>query len=388
MSSSVIFLVLGALAGIAIGFLVGSGRAGRTSSALAAENALLKSQIDASKNGEAEKIRLDESLKGVTEQITLLSRQAREAELKRVEGESTIRTQIEQMRTDNATLARETTKLAGALSNSQTRGKYGETQLEMLLENAGLLESVHFFKQDYRSTDAGISKPDIRIAIPGGSEIFIDSKFPFDRFLDAVGESDLVKRREQMELHAKDLLGHVNALAKRGYSDSSKSPDYVVLFAPFESILSEALAVDPLLLNKSFEKGITIATPTTMLALLRTVGHVFNQSKMAQNAAEITDVASVLIKRIGTVHAKIMALGKSIKSSEKAFNELVASSESQLMAPARKMIKLGVSSSSKLPINAPLDTEIRELKAIDSSNGSGDSDDLDEDIEIEENEEL
>lgn len=376
MSTSVIFLVIGALAGMAIGFLLAKGK----SAALIAENSLLKAQALGAQDGQAEKIRLDESLKNVNESLTNLTRQAREVELKRIEGETAIRTQIDQMKNDNATLARETTKLAGALSNSQTRGKYGETQLEMLLEYAGLTEGVHFAKQDYRVSDAGISKPDIKIALPGGSELFIDSKFPFDRFLEAFAEPDLTKRDEIMQLHAKDLLGHVNALAKRGYSETQSSPDFVVLFAPFESILSEALAVDSQLLNKAFEKGITIATPTTMLALLRTVGHVFNQSKMAQNAMEITDEATLLVKRIGTVHSKIGALGKAIKSSEKAFNELVASSESQLMAPARRMVKLGVNSSNKMLHNPEIDSEVRELKAI--------TNDLEDDVEIEENEAL
>jgi DNA recombination protein RmuC len=372
----VIFLVIGILAGMAIGFLLAKGK----SAAIIAENSLLKAQAAGAQDGQAEKIRLDESLKNVNESLTNLTRQARDVELKRIEGETAIRTQIDQMKNDNATLARETTKLAGALSNSQTRGKYGETQLEMLLEYAGLTEGVHFAKQDYRVSDAGISKPDIKIALPGGSELFIDSKFPFDRFLEAFAEPDLTKRDEIMQLHAKDLLGHVNALAKRGYSETQSSPDFVVLFAPFESILSEALAVDSQLLNKAFEKGITIATPTTMLALLRTVGHVFNQSKMAQNAMEITDEATLLVKRIGTVHTKIGALGKAIKSSEKAFNELVASSESQLMAPARRMVKLGVNSSNKMLHNPEIDSEVRELKAI--------TNDLEDDVEIEENEAL
>ena len=376
MSTSVIFLVIGILAGMAIGFLLAKGK----SAAIIAENSLLKAQAAGAQDGQAEKIRLDESLKNVNESLANLTSQARDVELKRIEGETAIRTQIDQMKNDNATLARETTKLAGALSNSQTRGKYGETQLEMLLEYAGLTEGVHFAKQDYRVSDAGISKPDIKIALPGGSELFIDSKFPFDRFLEAFAEQDLTKRDEIMQLHAKDLLGHVNALAKRGYSETQSSPDFVVLFAPFESILTEALAVDSQLLNKAFEKGITIATPTTMLALLRTVGHVFNQSKMAQNAMEITDEATLLVKRIGTVHSKIGALGKAIKSSEKAFNELVASSESQLMAPARRMVKLGVNSTNKMLHNPEIDSEVRELKAI--------TNDLEDDVEIEENEAL
>ena len=380
--------VIGLLAGVTIGVLYSRARSGNVSSDLAAEvakNKVLTEQLESLRKEENEKVRLDQSLQAVTQTISLLSKQSQDAEVKRVEAESVMKTQIENMRTGYETLLRETTRLAGALSNSQTRGKFGETQLEMILENSGLIEGVHFFKQDYRSKDAEISKPDIRIAIPGGSEIFVDSKFPFDRFLEAIGENEPGARRSLMELHAKDLMGHVNALAKRGYQEGSNSPDYVVLFAPFESILSEALEVDPQILHKSFEKGVTIATPTTMMALLRTVAYVFNQSEMAQNATAITDLAGQLLKRIGVVHNKIAALGKTIKTSERAFNDLVQSAEENMLRPARKMLSLGVPASNKLKTNEQLDDEIREIKPKLAIVNGELFDDLDEE---EENEEL
>lgn len=364
-AATLISALVGVILGVIIGVLYSRSRSIGVQSQLSAEiakSAVLTEQLESLRKEESEKVRLDQSLQAVTQTITTLSKQAQEAEIKRVEAEGIMRTQIENMRTGNETLLRETTRLAGALSNSQTRGKFGETQLEMILENSGLIEGVHFFKQDYRSSDASISKPDIRIAIPGGSEIFIDSKFPFDRFLEGIGEADPLARRAAMEAHAKDLFSHVSALAKRGYSESSKSPDYVVLFAPFESILSEALEVDPQLLHKSFEKGITIATPTTMMALLRTVAYVFNQSEMANNATAITELAGTLLKRIGTVHSKIATLGKSIKTSERAFNDLVQSAEENMLRPARKMLSLGVPATNKLKSNELIDDELREIK--------------------------
>ena len=312
--------------------------------------------------------------------MTQLTTQAQEAEVKRARAESEMRTQIETMRLGNENLLRETTKLAGALSNSQTRGKYGEAQLETLLENAGLLENVHFFKQDYRASGTEISKPDIKISVPGGSEIFIDSKFPFDRFLEAVVEKDPVERARLMALHAKDLLGHVNALAKRGYQESGNSPDYVVLFAPFESILSEALDVEPQLLHKAFEKNVTIATPTTMMALLRTVAYVFSRSDLAKNAQEITDLAGELLKRIGKVHSKIETLGDRIKSTERAFNDLIKSAEENVLKPARKMVKLGAPSSSKLKAIEDVDDEVRLIapKEIEAPDLAAEDIDLDD----------
>ena len=377
-----ILLIIGVGTGLAIGLLIGALRLNTEKGKVA----LLDQKINEMRDEEDRLISLNENLKSVTQSMTALSTQAQEAEVKRTRAESEIRTQIENMKLGNENLLRETTKLAGALSNSQTRGKYGEAQLETLLENAGLLENVHFFKQDYRTTGTDISKPDIKIAVPGGSEIFIDSKFPFDRFLEAVGEKDPAERTRLMQLHAKDLLGHVNALAKRGYQETGNSPDYVVLFAPFESIVSEALDVDPQILHKAFEKNVAIATPTTMLALLRTVAYVFSRSELAKNAASITDLAGELLKRIGKVHDKIETLGDRIKSTERAFNDLIKSAEENVLKPARKMVKLGAPSSNKLRAIEDIDDEVREinpkdmkeLTAPDLFDGEDESDEPDE----------
>ena len=399
--SRVIFGLLGLFIGLAIGYFLAGAAARKKSGAggqsvesltelLAAERTkgeLLTSQLEALRADSDEKVRLDQSLKEVKQTIVTLAAQAQDAEVKRTSAEASIKTTIENMKNGNEHLLRETTKLAGALSNSQSRGKYGEAQLEMILESSGLIEGIHFFKQDTRTSAVATSaRPDIRIAIPGGSEIFIDSKFPFDRFLEAVGEVDPTNRRSLMESHAKDLLGHVNDLAKKGYQNEGNSPDYVVLFAPFESILSEALEVDPNLLNKAFEKGITIATPTTMMALLRTVAYVFSQSDMAKNASAITDLAGELLKRIGRVHTKIAALGKSIKTSERAFNDLVQSSEENMLRPARKMVQLGVPSSGKLSGHDGIEEDVRQIKSKQFE--LGDTSSIDDDLDSNEDEEV
>ena len=373
-------LIIGLVIGLGIGLAIGLIRANSEKGKVA----LLTDQLAKMREEEGRLTTLNEQLKAVTTSMTTLSTQAQDAEIKRARAESEIKTQIENMKVGNENLLRETTKLAGALSNSQTRGKYGEAQLETLLENAGLLENVHFFKQDYRASGTEIAKPDIKIAVPGGSEIFIDSKFPFDRFLDAIGEKDPAERQRLMVLHAKDLLGHVTALAKRGYQATGNSPDYVVLFAPFESIVSEALEVDPQLLHKAFEKNIAIATPTTMLALLRTVAYVFSRSDLAKNAAEITDLAGEFLKRIGKVHSKIETLGDRIKSTERAFNDLIKSAEENVLKPARKMVKLGAPSSSKLKALDDVDDEVRQIAprenpSLELFDGEDESDEGDDD---------
>lgn len=372
-SSIAIFIIISLLIGTAIGFLLGNLRTrSQTSTRIASLEATneaeranvlrLEAQLAARIEEEKSALSLTNAVKNVESKMAELARASHEAELKRVESETSIKTQIEGMRLGAESLLRETTKLAGALSNPQSRGKYGETQLEMLLESSGLQEGIHFFRQDHQVSESGVGKPDIRIAIPGGSEIYIDSKFPFDKFLDAMGEEDPSARGELMKAHAKDLLGHVNALAKRDYQGKGQSPDFVVLFAPFESILVEALIVDPQLHEKAFEKSVAIATPNTMLALLRTVAYVFNRSKLAQSASEIQGLAQELLKRIVKVHGRISTLGDRIKSTEKAFNELVASAEENMLRPARKISAIGSLTTEKMKALADIEEGVREIK--------------------------
>ena len=180
-----------------------------------------------------------------------------------------------------------------------------------------------------------------------------------------------------MAAHAKDLLNHITALAKRGYQNTGTSPDFVVLFAPFESILSEALDADSLLLQKAFAKNVVLATPTTMLALLRTIAYGFSRHDLARNADEIRNLAGELLKRVGKVHERIENLGDKIKGAERAFNELVASAENHLLIPARKMSKLGAPTSNTLTQISEVDSEIRNIRSLaaHSSESGGDFDD-------------
>jgi DNA recombination protein RmuC len=376
---SLIALLIGLALGCALGYLLaqrrkGSGSAGGLTpveaSALNGQIELLQSQ-NKQLQGEGERaIRLDESLKAVNAQMQVLSTQAQDLQLNVTKSNSAMFEQIENMGKQNDSLVRETAKLAGALSKSQTRGQYGEAQLEMLLEGADLKEGIHFERQSYKNSGGEITRPDVKILMPGGTEIFVDSKFPFERFYEGSITEDLVERARLMKAHTEDLVGHINALAKREYQEGGSSPNFVVLFVPFESILSEALQADELLLQKAFAKNVVIATPTTMLALLRTIRYGYDRQDLAQNAEEIRELAGKLLKRIGKVHEKIEVLGERIKSSERAFNDLVATSENHLMVPARKMIKLGAPSTRSIGEIVDIDSEVRQIKssaALESS---------------------
>lgn len=356
-----ISVALGLVVVLALGFGMGwlVGRAQGRQARLQAQ--MLSQQLEETKAEKGSGEKIGAMIEALQTRIKELQSEAARAERDRINSDALIRQQIDGMRTANQSLAAETSKLAGALSNASTRGRYGEMQLETLLDYSGLLLNVHYTKQ---STISDGSRPDVTIKLPGGGEIFVDSKFPFDRFWDAAGSENEEEKRILLTQHSKDLLDHATSLSKRGYHDKNTSPDFVVLFAPVESILSVALDADPRLLDRMFEKNVVVATPTTMLALLRTIGYGYNQQDMAHNAAEIRDLASELLKRVALVHTKLQTLGERIKSTGNAFDDVLATAENNLLVPARNMIKLGVPTTKPLTPIEGLDLNVRQLKAV------------------------
>jgi len=358
--------LIGVFAGITIGYLLSALKFKNSSG----DQALLKdykAQLDAERGKTEGAIKLNAELVAMKESVNKLAQQSNEANRIRTEAEAKLNTTINEMRRASESIFDETKKIAGALSNTQTRGKFGEAQLELLLEGAGLRQGHEYTSQRSTTDSDSTGIPDITVNMPGGSLLFIDSKFPFDRFLDAFATQDQNERDEYLQQHSKDLLKHVEALAKRGYHKSQGSPDFVVLFVPFETLLSEALRLDPMLLEKAFKVGVTIATPTSMMALLRTIGYIFTRNKLAENADEIQKVASTFLKNITLLHTKIVAVGKAISSTSKAYEDLVPTAEKTVLAPARRIHNLGVAGDKdKLAIAYPeAPGAVRELKSAE-----------------------
>jgi DNA recombination protein RmuC len=363
-------LLIGVFAGITIGYLLSALKFKNSSG----DQALLKdykAQLDAERGKTEGAIKLNAELVAMKESVNKLAQQSNEANRIRTEAEAKLNTTINEMRRASESIFDETKKIAGALSNTQTRGKFGEAQLELLLEGAGLRQGHEYTSQRSTTDSDSAGIPDVTVNMPGGSLLFIDSKFPFDRFLDAFATQDQNERDEYLQQHSKDLLKHVEALAKRGYHKSQGSPDFVVLFVPFETLLSEALRLDPMLLEKAFKVGVTIATPTSMMALLRTIGYIFTRNKLAENADEIQKVASTFLKNITLLHTKIVAVGKAISSTSKAYEDLVPTAEKTVLAPARRIHNLGVAGDKdKLAIAYPeAPGAVRELKSAELESG-------------------
>ena len=359
---TLITLIIGLFLGLGLGIWISRMKnTSSSSNSLAQElndvKVLLKASDDRLKAAEAKSendTKIATQMEEMKASVERMRAQSQEAAEKRIASETQLVGTIDEMRKASTTFFDETKKIAGALASSQTRGKFGEAQLQLLLEQAGLREG-HEYDAQRSTTDADSSGiPDITVHMPGGSKLFIDSKFPFDRFLEAFGTEDQAERDELLSLHTKDLLKHVDALSKRGYHKSQGSPDFVVLFLPFETLLAEALRIDPTLLEKAFKVGVTLATPTTTMALLRTVGHIFTRNQLAENADDITKVAATFLKNITLLHSKIVTLGKAINSTSKAYEDLVPTAEKTVLSPARRIHKLGVAGDKeKLAIEYP-----------------------------------
>jgi DNA recombination protein RmuC len=375
-------VIIGLALGILIGFLVKSGRSNSDS----ADNPLikdLKEQLEREKNSTAAATKLTDELETMKKTVEKLTEAAGAADLRRVRAETEITEQVKSMASHNENLVKQTRAIAGALASSQTRGKFGEAHLEKLLESAGLIENEHFTRQaaSEKIGDSG-AIPDVTINMPGGSVIYIDSKFPFQRFYEAFETEDDALRKQLLVEHSKDLLAHIQALSKRNYADRGPSPDFVILYAPIDAIFIEAVKSIPDFLETSFRLGVTIATPTSMMALLRTVGYLFSRNRVAANAEEIQTLAVKFLRDVSSLHDKIVTVGDRLKSTLKAYNDMIPTAETTVLSAAKKMKSLDVSGKplkalpevsenlrileSKLALDAPEDfIEVEEVSDED-----------------------
>jgi len=369
MSSTVVAiltLAIGLALGTALGYFI-AGRRTSSDGASAAEFVSVRAERDLYKTERDNAIagsKLAAEVEAMKSAMEKLQKEAADADRRRIEAESDIRTQVRAMSTHNESLVAQTKAIAGALSNSQTRGKFGEAQLELMLQGAGLRKDIEYTAQR-STTDADSSGiPDITVQMPGGTKLFIDSKFPFDRFIEAYEVEDPTERERLFTEHKKDLFSHVVTLAKRGYHESQDSPDFVILFVPFESLLTEALRVDPLFLENAFKLNVTIATPTSMMALLRTIGNVYSRNAVSHNAENIAKSAALFMKDLTLLHTRIVKVGTAINSLSKAYGELIPTAQTTVKKAAKDILGYGVSGDkAKLAISYPdAPAEVRELK--------------------------
>ena len=354
MTFSTLAVVIICLAvGAALGWLAARVRA-------AADIARLEATVQAARDGEA---RLESSMKALSYEATAQSQEAvaravaplhealrryeeRVAELEhhRVDAYAELREQVRAMGAVSGELRTETKQLGAALRAPQVRGRWGEHQLRRIVEAAGLLEHCDFAEQVSAATDHQGVRPDLLVRLHGGRTVVVDAKAPFDAYLSAMESRDERARAGHLDQHARHLRMHVDALAAKAYWTAFEStPDFVVLFVPADPFLDAALQRDATLMEHAFTRNVVLATPATLIALLRTVAYSWRQEALARNAVAVHGLARELYGRLATLGDHVGKLGTSLSAAVTAYNRAVGSLESRVLVSARKLAEMGVS---------------------------------------------
>jgi DNA recombination protein RmuC len=262
----------------------------------------------------------------------------------RVDAYAELRTEVRQMQSLSSELRTETSQLVAALRAPQVRGRWGEHQLRRIVEAAGLLPNCDFAEQVSASTDKGGVRPDLVVRLTDGRRVVVDAKAPFDAYLTAMEARDERSRDAELDRHAKHLRSHVDALAAKSYWTAfDQSPEFVVLFVPADPFLDAALQRDATLLEHAFSHNVVLATPATLIALLRTVAYSWRQEALARNATVVHALGRDLYARLSTMGDHLAKLGASLGGAVTAYNKAMGSLESRVLVTARRLAELGVS---------------------------------------------
>ena len=310
---------------------------GRIKEATAALTA--KADGDATARAEA----IGKLLDPVAATLQRVEGQLRTVEKEREAAYAGLREQVDAMRTSSDRLKDETKQLVNALRAPQVRGRWGELQLERIVQLAGMVEHCDFSTQVVAQGEDGGLRPDLVVHLAGEKQIVVDAKVPFAAYLEAVESRDPDVHRERLTAHARQLRQHVDALSAKSYwAAFQPSPEFVVLFVPGDPFLESALQVDPALLEHAFSTNVVIATPTTLIALLRTVAYTWRQEALARNAAQVHQLGKELHSRLATMGTHVAKLGRSLDSAVASYNQTVSSLESRVLVTARRFTDLEV----------------------------------------------
>jgi DNA recombination protein RmuC len=291
--------------------------------------------------------------------------QAQALERERRDAFATLRTQIEQLAGGQAQLQRETRSLVTALRRPEVRGRWGELTLRRVVELAGLAEHCDFTEQLQVVGDEGALRPDLVVHLPDERQLVVDAKATLDAYLDALDAPSEEERRAAMGRHAQQVESRVRQLASKSYwSQFEQAPEFTILFLPGDQFLAAALAERPELLENALRQSVIIATPSTLIALLKAVAYGWRQSAVAQNAATIRELGQELYRRLGNFAGHLSQLGQRLGGAVESYNSAVGSLERQVLPQARRFTELGVTSQAPLPPLEPIEQLVRRAGLV------------------------
>jgi DNA recombination protein RmuC len=305
----------------------------------------------------------DATLQPIRESLKQLDEHQRELEKRREGAYASLSRQIESMVSSERQLREETARLSQSLRSPQMRGSWGEVHLRRVVEMAGLMNHCDFFEQRTFEADGKSLRPDLIVRLPGMRQIAVDAKTPLSAYLDASDAGDDMMRKKKLQEHALSLRKHMKDLsAKEYWKQLDPAPEFVILFLPAESFFSAALQADPTLIEVGADQNIIVATPTTLIAILRAVAHGWKQESLSKSAREIARLGEELYERIGVVCDHWNRVGKALNTSVEAYNQSIASLETRVLVSARKLKENG-SFVKELPEPVEIDKLARSIKS-------------------------
>ncbi|MDA8241792.1 MAG: DNA recombination protein RmuC [Nitrospiraceae bacterium] len=309
---------------------------------------------------------MDGMIKPLSETLKRYEEQIRAMEESRHKAYGSLEEQLRSLASTHENLQRETSNLVSALRKPQVRGRWGEMQLRRVAELSGMSMHCDFTEQQSVDTDKGRIRPDMIVHLPMGREIVVDSKVSLEAYLDAIAAQTDEEKKVKLERHAQQVRAHMVKLASKDYwSQFRQSPEFVVLFIPGEVFLSPAVEIDNSLIEDGIEKRVIIATPTTLIALLRAIAYGWRQEQMTKNAEQISMLGKELYDRISTMAKYFGELGSAIEKSIASYNRVIGSMESRVLPSIRKFRELGATGAEEIPALEQVDQKPRNLSLLD-----------------------